>query len=248
MRAAGGRQSHRAAGDRGGPDQVRRSFTATTTQTGVYAASRPSSPTPSVATSTAWRPPEQQSSRHLPGDAEVHRQHRAHLHLQHPVVDRDPRHPAAPDHVTAAGRRLYGTNPQNGQGITFSVSSGRTRLQNISIPFVGLTCAPPGDANPTEPLGIAAASLKPDGSFAATTTQTATYPVTRRSSLTRSVATSMAWRPPARRGQPARSGDAHLHRQHRAHLHLQHPVVDRDSKYVAASTAPTPGGSISRTR
>ncbi len=68
-----------------------------------------------------------------------------------------------------------GTNPQNGQQITFSVSSSRTRLQNISIPFVGLTCAPPGDTNPTEPLGISGASIKPDGAFAATATQTATY-------------------------------------------------------------------------
>ncbi len=66
-------------------------------------------------------------------------------------------------------------NPQNGEPITFSVSSSRTRLQNISIPFVGLTCAPPGDANPTEPLGIASALLKSGLSFTATTTKSGVY-------------------------------------------------------------------------
>jgi hypothetical protein len=68
-----------------------------------------------------------------------------------------------------------GTNPQNNEPITFSVSSSRTRLQNISIPFVFLDCSPPGDANPTEPLGIASAPLKSDRSFTATTTQTGVY-------------------------------------------------------------------------
>src|SRR5215472_3304254 len=68
-----------------------------------------------------------------------------------------------------------GTNPQNSQPITFSVSSSRTRLQNISIPFVGLVCSPPGDASPTEPLGIAKAALKSDGSFTATTTKSGVY-------------------------------------------------------------------------
>ena len=48
-------------------------------------------------------------------------------------------------------------------------------MQDISVPFVGLTCAPPGDANPTEPLGIAAAPIKSNGSFTATTTQTGVY-------------------------------------------------------------------------
>ena len=68
-----------------------------------------------------------------------------------------------------------GTNPQNNEPITFSVSASRTRLQNISIPFVFLDCTPPGDANPTLPLGIAAASLKPSGAFTATTTKTGVY-------------------------------------------------------------------------
>ena len=67
------------------------------------------------------------------------------------------------------------TNPQNNEPITFYVSSSKTSLQDISIPFVGLDCAPPGDANPDEPLGIAAIPLKSDGSFTATTTETGVY-------------------------------------------------------------------------
>jgi hypothetical protein len=67
------------------------------------------------------------------------------------------------------------TNPQTNGPITFSVSSSRTSLQHISIPTVYLTCAPPGDPNPAEPFGIAAAPLKPDGSFTATITKGAVY-------------------------------------------------------------------------
>ena len=60
-------------------------------------------------------------------------------------------------------------------GDTFSVSSSRKSLQNISIPFVSLVCAPPGDGTPTEPLGIAKAPLKSDLSFTATTTKSGVY-------------------------------------------------------------------------
>jgi hypothetical protein len=63
-----------------------------------------------------------------------------------------------------------GSNPQNGSPLTFSVSSSRTKLQHISIPSVGLTCAP-GDTALGEPFAIAAAAIKSDGSFTATTTQ-----------------------------------------------------------------------------
>jgi hypothetical protein len=68
-----------------------------------------------------------------------------------------------------------GTNPQNNEPITFSVSSSRTRLQNISIPFVNLVCSPPGDANADEPLAIASAPLASNGSFTATTTKSGVY-------------------------------------------------------------------------
>jgi hypothetical protein len=65
-------------------------------------------------------------------------------------------------------------NPQTGFPITFSVSSSRTSLQDISIPTVYLDCAP-GNATPAEPFAIAAAPLKADGSFTATTTKTGAY-------------------------------------------------------------------------
>jgi hypothetical protein len=68
-----------------------------------------------------------------------------------------------------------GTNPQNNEPITFYVSASKTSLQDISIPFVFLSCTPSGDANPTQPLGIAAIPLKSNGSFAATTTQSGAY-------------------------------------------------------------------------
>ena len=66
------------------------------------------------------------------------------------------------------------TNPQTGWPITFYVSSSQTSLQDISIPTVGLNCAP-GNANVAEPLGIASAPLKSDGSFTVTTTQSGVY-------------------------------------------------------------------------
>ncbi len=66
------------------------------------------------------------------------------------------------------------TNPQTGGAITFSVSSSRTRLQDISIPAVYLDCAP-GGATPAEPFAIAAAPLKTNGSFTATTTKSGVY-------------------------------------------------------------------------
>ena len=62
------------------------------------------------------------------------------------------------------------SNPQNGSGITFYVSSNRSNLQDISLPEVYLSCAPSG-ANLTESFQLPAATLKSDGSFTATTTQ-----------------------------------------------------------------------------
>src|SRR5215469_2721810 len=61
-----------------------------------------------------------------------------------------------------------GTNPQNNEPITFYVSASKTSLQDISIPFVNLSCTPSGDANPDQPLGIASIPLKSNGSFTAT--------------------------------------------------------------------------------
>ena len=66
------------------------------------------------------------------------------------------------------------TNPQDNYPITFSVPSSRNSLRNIAIAAVGLSCAP-GGANPVEPFGMAAVPLKPNGSFTATTTKTGVY-------------------------------------------------------------------------
>ena len=66
------------------------------------------------------------------------------------------------------------TNPQDSYPITFSVPSSRNSLRNIAIAAVGLSCAP-GGANPVEPFGMAAVPLKPNGSFTATTTKTGVY-------------------------------------------------------------------------
>src|SRR5215472_13584082 len=68
-----------------------------------------------------------------------------------------------------------GTNPQNNEPITFYVSASKTSLQDISIPFVFLSCTPSGDANPTEPLGIAASPLNSSVSNDAATTETGVY-------------------------------------------------------------------------
>jgi hypothetical protein len=68
-----------------------------------------------------------------------------------------------------------GTNPQNTFPITFSVSSSRKSLQNISIPTVYLTCAPGSGSPIGESLGIAKAPLTPTRSFTATTTKSGVY-------------------------------------------------------------------------
>jgi len=64
-----------------------------------------------------------------------------------------------------------GSNPQNGLPLTFYVSASRTELQDISIPQVSLACAPIGGAIP-EPFAIAAATIKSNGSFTTTATET----------------------------------------------------------------------------
>ena len=64
-----------------------------------------------------------------------------------------------------------GTNPQNGSPLRFYVSSSQTKLQDISIPSVALLCSPEG-GQIGEPFAIAAAAIKSNGSFTATTTET----------------------------------------------------------------------------
>ena len=57
----------------------------------------------------------------------------------------------------------------------FSVSNGQGSLQNISIPDVYLTCAPPGGSGPAVSFSIASAPITPELSFTATTTAELTY-------------------------------------------------------------------------
>jgi len=66
------------------------------------------------------------------------------------------------------------TNPQNSYPITFNVASSQASLQDVSIPYVYLDCAP-GGGTVTEPFQIAAVPLKSSGSFTATTTQSGVY-------------------------------------------------------------------------
>ena len=66
------------------------------------------------------------------------------------------------------------TNPQTGGAITFSVSSSRTSLHNVAIASVILDCAP-GNATTSQPFGVAAVPLTSTGSFTATTTQTGVF-------------------------------------------------------------------------
>jgi hypothetical protein len=80
--------------------------------------------------------------------------------------------PAQPISAPPAG--VYtGTNPQNNEPITFSVSSNQASLQNISIPDVYLSCAP-GGASLNEPLSISTAPIGLERSFTATTTGSGT--------------------------------------------------------------------------
>jgi hypothetical protein len=82
-------------------------------------------------------------------------------------------HGAAVELATALSPSTGSYSGLNSQdvGVTFYVSSSRTTVQDISIPSVGLTCSP-GNGGLDEPFAIAAAAIKPNGSFTAATTET----------------------------------------------------------------------------
>ncbi|HTT89070.1 MAG TPA: hypothetical protein VMF65_05900, partial [Acidimicrobiales bacterium] len=63
----------------------------------------------------------------------------------------------------------WGTSGYN--TVTFSVSGGRTSLLNISVPGVGIACAPAGSFPGSDHIGVLQTPIQPNGSFAATTTQ-----------------------------------------------------------------------------
>jgi hypothetical protein len=69
--------------------------------------------------------------------------------------------------------RYSGVNPQNDDPVTFSVSSGTTKLEDVSIPVVDLTCAP-GGATFTERLVMPTVALAPRRSFLTTITRAGT--------------------------------------------------------------------------
>jgi hypothetical protein len=83
---------------------------------------------------------------------------------------------------TAAGRPVAepgsysGANPQNGYGFTFSVSPGGRSLVNVSIPYVKIACVPPLSGAPSlDHLGIARGTVRADGSFTATGSQSGVF-------------------------------------------------------------------------
>ena len=64
-----------------------------------------------------------------------------------------------------------GNESQNGNGMSFNVSSDQKSLQNVIFPLVGLNCSP-GNTWITDHFSVASVALNPDGSFTSTTTQT----------------------------------------------------------------------------
>jgi hypothetical protein len=79
--------------------------------------------------------------------------------------------PTQTDSAPPAGT-YQGTNPQNNDPVTFSVSSDQTSLQNVSVPTVYLSCAP-GGATMSDHLVIPSVSLT-NGAFNTTTTASGT--------------------------------------------------------------------------
>jgi hypothetical protein len=88
------------------------------------------------------------------------------------TAGRDTQPPQTTSRPPAGG--YTATNPQTDGAITFSVSSSRASLHNVSIPTVYLDCAP-GNLQPGEPFAIAAIPIKSGLSFTATTTKSGIY-------------------------------------------------------------------------
>jgi len=69
--------------------------------------------------------------------------------------------------LVAQPGNYWGSNGQNGNGITFSVAPGGTSMLNISNPATQLVCTPSGGLQ--DHLGILQVAIQPDGSFSAKT-------------------------------------------------------------------------------
>jgi PKD domain len=68
----------------------------------------------------------------------------------------------------------YSGSTWPGYGLTFSVSSDQTTVENITIPTVYLDCTP-GNAEPDTELTIASATIGSDGSFSGSATDTGVF-------------------------------------------------------------------------
>jgi PKD domain len=80
-----------------------------------------------------------------------------------------------PSQTTAAPPAgTYSGSTWQGYGLTFSVSSDQTTMQDITIPTVYLDCTP-GNTEPAAELTIPSESIGSDGSFSGTVTDTGVF-------------------------------------------------------------------------
>src|SRR4051812_3470375 len=82
-------------------------------------------------------------------------------------------HGSALERVVAPGGSYSGSTSQQ-RAVTFYVSGNHVNLQDISIPVVGLQCAP-GGTFPFDQLAIASVPIRANGSFSATRAQTGAF-------------------------------------------------------------------------
>jgi hypothetical protein len=76
--------------------------------------------------------------------------------------------------TTAPPSGSYSGLDAQGHQLTFFVSATGTALQDISVPTVGLSCVPDGEAT-VDQLQIASVTLNADGSFTSTTSQSGVF-------------------------------------------------------------------------
>ena len=81
----------------------------------------------------------------------------------------------APQQSRAVAGNYSGSSPGNYGSIVFLVAPGGRSMSNISVPNVGIACTPAGSFPSSYSMVISAASINPNGSFAAKATQVATF-------------------------------------------------------------------------
>jgi hypothetical protein len=77
--------------------------------------------------------------------------------------------PTRPRNFVRAGS-YTGTNGQNGNGFSFTVTPGGTSMQNITDTITGLSCIPSGSQS--DKLTVQQIPIRPDGAFSSITHQT----------------------------------------------------------------------------